>query len=122
MKEKESGRQSRILLTSVSGKPKNPENSLAQSEDQQSVQEMKDKIDQVITPYVLSGPKIVQGERKVENGSRIKQVPAELSESHGGIPLNRHQVVEHEWDQKRIPICRKRDRGKEKQYEPLRRP
>ena len=42
-----------------------PEHLFRQDEDQQPVQKMQAKVDEVITPDLLTGPDIVQRERQV---------------------------------------------------------
>src|SRR6266446_3303850 len=79
---------------------------------------MKQEINYVVAPNFLASPQIIQRKEKIQNITRPQHIPAELTKPEICIPLNREQIIEHQWDVEGVPIGGKRNAKEDRQYKP----
>ena len=65
MNQKERRRESRVLARSQSIKAGQTKNPLSQKKYEDAIDQVQQKVDEVIAPYFLAAPQVIQSERQI---------------------------------------------------------
>src|SRR5262245_32587476 len=104
MNKKESSSQRGIDVPFVSTAFNVAKYAFGNEKNEQPIQEVEQKVDQVIAPDILSGPEIVERECQIENRSRGQQIPIRLAQADSRISVNGEQIVKTQRSAKRVPV------------------
>src|SRR5438105_12715851 len=101
--------ESRISAAAILPVPDLPECALRHDENQDAVQKVEQKIDEVIAPDFLSRPHIIETKEHEQKRSRTREI--KIGETNGWVHLDRRQIVEYQWNRKGIEVSGDGDRS-----------